>query len=162
MNGEEQMAASIADALGAMFRVSVISPGGAQSSFGVTSDHLTPMAEIPFPESPRSLRLEVDARALQDAHRTLHSLLAIGRLEPEPGAGPPIQLDRALDELLAVAEAEIGRPLPEMSRADRQRLVRFLDERGAFMLRKAVEQVADALGVSRFTVYNYLDSVRGN
>jgi len=161
VNGEERMAAGLASALGAMFRVSVISPGGAQSSFGLTSAHLTQMADIPFPESRRSLRLEVDARALQDAHRTLHSLLAIGRLEPE-GMGTPIQLDRALDELLTVAEAEIGRPLPEMSRADRQRLVRFLDERGAFMLRKAVEQVADALGVSRFTVYNYLDSVRGN
>ena len=34
--------------------------------------------------------------------------------------------------------------------------MRLLDERGAFRLRKAVEDVADALGVSRFTVYNYL------
>ena len=41
---------------------------------------------------------------------------------------------------------------------DKQRAVRLLDERGAFTLRKAVEDVADALGVSRFTVYNYLNS----
>ena len=37
----------------------------------------------------------------------------------------------------------------------------MLDERGAFTLRKAVEDVADALGVSRFTVYNYLNSTVG-
>ena len=34
--------------------------------------------------------------------------------------------------------------------------MRLLDERGAFMLRRAVEHVADAMGVSRITVYNYL------
>ena len=30
-------------------------------------------------------------------------------------------------------------------------------ERGAFILRRAVEDVADAMGVSRITVYNYLN-----
>jgi predicted transcriptional regulator YheO len=37
--------------------------------------------------------------------------------------------------------------------------VRLLDERGAFQLRKSIEDVADALGVSRITVYNYLNAV---
>jgi predicted transcriptional regulator YheO len=35
----------------------------------------------------------------------------------------------------------------------------MLDDLGAFTLRKGVEDVADALGVSRFTVYNYLHAV---
>jgi len=39
-----------------------------------------------------------------------------------------------------------------------QGTVRLLDERGAFQLRRSVEVVADALGVSRFTVYNYLNA----
>jgi len=33
----------------------------------------------------------------------------------------------------------------------------MLNEAGAFQLRKSVEQVAEVLGVSRFTVYNYLN-----
>ncbi len=37
--------------------------------------------------------------------------------------------------------------------------MRLLDERGAFTLRKSIEDVADALGVSRITVYNYLNAV---
>ncbi len=32
------------------------------------------------------------------------------------------------------------------------------DERGAFAYRRSVEDVADSLGVSRFTVYNYLNA----
>jgi HTH domain len=56
---------------------------------------------------------------------------------------------------------ELGAPLAALSREDKQRAVRLLDERGAFQLRKAVEDVADALGVSRFTVYNYLNAEGG-
>ena len=48
-----------------------------------------------------------------------------------------------------------------MTRAEKQQLVRYLDERGAFALRRSVESVAETLGVSRFTVYNYLDAARG-
>lgn len=64
----------------------------------------------------------------------------------------------ALERMIAAVEAELGGPLAELSREDKQRAVRLLDSRGAFQLRKAVEEVADALGVSRFTVYNYLNA----
>jgi hypothetical protein len=67
----------------------------------------------------------------------------------------------ALERLLAAVEAELGAPLAELSREDKQRAVRLLDARGAFQLRKSVEEVADALGVSRFTVYNYLNAGSG-
>jgi predicted transcriptional regulator YheO len=70
----------------------------------------------------------------------------------------PTELHGALDRLIAGVERELGAPLAALSREDKQRAVRLLDERGAFRLRKAVEDVADALGVSRFTVYNYLNS----
>ena len=46
-----------------------------------------------------------------------------------------------------------------LGREDKQRAVRLLDERGAFTLRRAVEDVADAMGVSRITVYNYLNAI---
>jgi len=63
-----------------------------------------------------------------------------------------------LDRLIGAVEAELGAPLAELSREDKQRAVRLLDERGAFQLRKSVEELADVLGVSRFTVYNYLNA----
>jgi hypothetical protein len=63
-----------------------------------------------------------------------------------------------LDRLVKGIEAELGSPLAELSREDKQRAVRMLDEQGAFRLRRAVEEVAEVLGVSRFTVYNYLNA----
>ncbi len=70
---------------------------------------------------------------------------------------PP--LHGALDRLIDTVEAELGSPLPMLSREDKQKAVRLLDERGAFILRRAVEDVADAMGVSRITVYNYLNAI---
>lgn len=70
---------------------------------------------------------------------------------------PP--LHGALDRLIDAVEAELGGRLPMLSREDKQRAVRLLDERGAFILRRAVEDVADAMGVSRITVYNYLNAI---
>ena len=71
------------------------------------------------------------------------------------------QLVGALDRLIDQVERELDSPLGELSREGKQLAVRMLDEGGAFTLRRAVDQVADALGVSRITVYNYLNLVRG-
>ena len=67
-------------------------------------------------------------------------------------------LHGALDRVIADVERQLGSPLEGLSREEKQRAVRMLDDRGAFTLRKSVEDVADALGVSRFTVYNYLNA----
>ena len=45
-------------------------------------------------------------------------------------------------------------------RQEKQRAVRLLEERGAFNYRKSAETVAEALGVTRFTIYNYLNRIR--
>ena len=74
------------------------------------------------------------------------------------GVRLPTELHGALERMIAAVERELGAPLAELSRVDKQRAVRLLDGRGAFTLRKAVEDVADSLGVSRFTVYNYLNA----
>ena len=67
---------------------------------------------------------------------------------------PGEELTNALDRIIRAVETELGGPLPDLPRAEKQRAVRLLEERGAFTMRKSVETVAKALGVSRFTVYN--------
>ncbi|WP_027946333.1 helix-turn-helix domain-containing protein [Amycolatopsis taiwanensis] len=62
-----------------------------------------------------------------------------------------------LDVLIREVEGQLGGPLSGLGRSDKQRAVRLLEERGAFEMRKAVVTVAEALGVTRFTVYNYLN-----
>lgn len=66
----------------------------------------------------------------------------------------------ALENLVARIEDELGAPLPELDRTGKQIAVRLLDERGAFLLRRSIEDIADLMGVSRITIYNYLNAIR--
>ncbi|MDT9682781.1 helix-turn-helix domain-containing protein [Streptomyces sp. TRM76323] len=67
------------------------------------------------------------------------------------------QLADSLEHILAALERRHGMPLAELDRKSKQEIVRGLEARGAFSVRHGVETVAGALGVSRFTVYNYLN-----
>lgn len=111
-----------------------------------------------LPGSDLALVVEVDRASLYRAARVLASLA-----DPE-GQGQRtegvIHVGDTLDYMIELAEERIGVPLQEMSRTQKQEVVRLLDEQGVFLIKKAVETVASRLGVSRFTVYNYLDQVQ--
>lgn len=69
-------------------------------------------------------------------------------------------LQEALTRMIDQVGAELGGTLAELSREGKQEAVRLLDERGAFLLRGAIEDVAAKMGVSRITIYNYLNATR--
>ncbi|HEY5784018.1 MAG TPA: helix-turn-helix domain-containing protein [Microlunatus sp.] len=85
------------------------------------------------------------------------ALVAGVRLTTDEEARPD---EGGLTGILADVQREFDAPLTELARPEKQRAVRLLEEAGAFSYRKSVESVAAALGVSRFTVYNYLNRDR--
>ncbi|CAM3732022.1 helix-turn-helix domain-containing protein [Tsukamurella ocularis] len=117
----------------------------------------------PLVEAVRELAVRLDAQIVgPDALRRGDVPLV---WEGETVAGvrlPPAEAPAGdLDALLASVADELGSPLAELGRGEKQRAVRLLEERGAFAYRKSAEAVAEALGVTRFTVYNYLNRIRG-
>jgi len=77
------------------------------------------------------------------------------------GAGDT-DLREALSKLVAQVEHELGGRLADLPRTGKQQAVRLLSERGAFAFRNSVDKVADAMGVSRVTLYNYLNATRAD
>jgi uncharacterized membrane-anchored protein len=75
------------------------------------------------------------------------------------GGYRPATLHGAVDRLVSNAERTLGVPVEQMTREQKQELVQRLERQGAFTVRHGVEDVADRLGVSRFTIYNYLNAV---
>lgn len=65
-----------------------------------------------------------------------------------------------LDDMIDEAVGAIGRPVASMTKADRIEVLRLLEGRGAFHIKRAAERVSARLGVSRVTTYGYLDEVR--
>ena len=67
--------------------------------------------------------------------------------------------DTGIGELFDAAMLRVGKPVREMTKADRLRVIEHLKGMDAFSYRRAVPYVASHLGVSRYTIYKYLDEV---
>ncbi len=65
----------------------------------------------------------------------------------------------AIDELFDSCLKVVNRPIESMKKAERLSLVRLLKEKGAFQMQRSVPYVAERLGVTKFTVYNYLNEL---
>ncbi len=70
-------------------------------------------------------------------------------------------LQNALIDMVRAAERDTGTAANEWDRAQKQAVVRTLHERGAFLLRGSVDDIAEIMGVSRITIYNYLNAIDG-
>lgn len=67
--------------------------------------------------------------------------------------------DTRISDLFQQCADHIGKPIREMNKSDRLRIVEMLSKQDAFSYRRAVPYVATQLGVSRYTIYKYLDEV---
>lgn len=67
-----------------------------------------------------------------------------------------------IDSLVNTAVETIGIQPQMMQTDDKIEFVKILDEKGVFLIKGAVDYVALILGVSKFSVYNYLNKVRAN
>jgi predicted transcriptional regulator YheO len=56
--------------------------------------------------------------------------------------------------------AEMGRTPSSMTREEKMEVVKRLEERGAFLVKRSAEQVAEALDLSRYTIFAYLKEIR--
>lgn len=75
--------------------------------------------------------------------------------EEEPGQDVLSIVDRLIENIVGSAAAG------SLKRKENLELIRFMDEKGIFLVKGAIDKVAASIGVSKVTVYSYLDQVRG-
>ena len=69
-------------------------------------------------------------------------------------------VDQVLENMMQNAISSIGKSIADMTRDDKIAVVAYLEAKGAFLIRYSVEHVAELLGMTKYTVYNYLDEIR--
>lgn len=69
-------------------------------------------------------------------------------------------IDTVIQAAVAEVEDTLGRPLARLSTAEWTEVFRQLDRRGVFQLKRGVPIVAQQLGLSRASVYNYIARIR--
>lgn len=62
-----------------------------------------------------------------------------------------------LDGILIKTQLEIGKEPEKMTREEKIEFVKGLNKRGAFLITKSGERVQEFLGISKYTLYKYLE-----
>ncbi len=62
-----------------------------------------------------------------------------------------------LDELINQSVRMINKPVSQMNRDDKIRALKYLHEAGAFLITKSGEKISKFFGISKYTLYNYID-----
>lgn len=69
-------------------------------------------------------------------------------------------VNQLLEHLLQEGQKKLGKPACIMDRQEKIEFLRYLDNKGAFLITKSGERVQEFLGISKYTLYNYLDLIR--
>jgi predicted transcriptional regulator YheO len=104
------------------------------------------------------LCINLDITPFLTFDRHLQGLLRPADEEP-PSQTFGGEVGEVLGQMLDDAIAAAGIPISLMQKTDRLRVVLTLEEKGAFLLRKAIPLVAERLGVSRHTIYSDLAEI---
>ena len=62
-----------------------------------------------------------------------------------------------LDELIQKSVALVGKPAAVMNKEDKVKAIQFLSQNGAFLITKSGDKVAKYFGISKYTLYSYID-----
>ncbi|MEA4941569.1 MAG: helix-turn-helix transcriptional regulator [Oscillibacter sp.] len=90
---------------------------------------------------------------VEDAVRSLTSVPGPQTAEPER----IVNINDLLDDLISQSVTLVGKPVALMNKDDKVKAIRFLNENGAFLVTKSGDKVAKYFGISKYTLYSYID-----
>lgn len=103
--------------------------------------------------------INYDISMLVAVDDTLHDFIGRDMSASEPEAISRNVAD-LLDELLEQSVRLVGKPTAIMSKDDKIRAIRFLNDNGAFLITRSGPKVCQYFGISTYTLYSYLDEIR--
>ena len=107
--------------------------------------------------------INYDITTLLAAETTIKGLMKIhhDEDEKEKSSDSPQKITHSVTELLDMlieqAIARIGKPVALMTKDDKVAVVQYLNNAGAFLITKSGDKVSSLLGISKFTLYSYMD-----
>ena len=102
------------------------------------------------------LSINLDISALLMAEQAIGGLI---RTEPDKKeqSVAVVNVSDLLDGLIEQSVALVGKPVALMNKDDKVRAIQFLSRHGAFLVTKSGDKIAKHFGISKYTLYSYID-----
>lgn len=108
-------------------------------------------------EAEGILAINYDITEFLMAERAIDSLLN-HKTAPESPERIPLNVNDLLDDLIEQSVAIVGKPIAMMSKDDKIEAIQFLNRAGAFLVTKSGDKVSKYFGISKYTLYSYIDA----
>lgn len=103
------------------------------------------------------LSINYDVSALTMIRQTIDAMLSThDQVQAEPER--IINVNNVLDELVEQSVALVGKPVALMNKDDKVKAIQFLNQNGAFLVTKSGDKIAKYFGISKYTLYSYIDA----
>ncbi|WP_276353222.1 helix-turn-helix transcriptional regulator [Cohnella caldifontis] len=106
-----------------------------------------------------ALCINFDITNLVVAEKTLQSLTT-SNMQPEVNESFVSNVNDLLDAIVQETQDIIGKPVAIMTKEDKMKFIQLLDQKGAFLIKKAGDKICGYLNISKYTLYNYLEEVK--
>ena len=107
------------------------------------------------------LGINFDISALVMAEQALNSLTLTMNHDQDTPARITHNVNDLLDDLINQSDKLVGKPVALMTKEDKVRAIRFLNDHGALLITKSGDKIANHFGISKYTLYSYLDVKKG-
>lgn len=105
------------------------------------------------------LSINYDITHLMVAENAIKSITQIDtdgrKKEPER---IPKNVNELLEELIEQSVQVVGKPVALMAKDDKIKAIQFLNDTGAFLITKSGDKISKYFGISKYTLYSYLDT----
>ena len=101
------------------------------------------------------LCINIDLTMLSMANSILEEMVNVHEEKDEESF--PQSVTDLEEKMIDRAVEKIGKPITLMDKNERMEFIRLLDDMGLFLIKGTVQNVAQLLDVSKFTIYNYLE-----
>lgn len=89
--------------------------------------------------------------------KQLQDFVKVEQEEEKESKYPYHDVNSMLDDLIKRAVKLVGRPVAYMTREDKIKAIQYLNEHGAFLITKSGDRISKYFGISKYTMYSYLD-----
>ena len=103
------------------------------------------------------LSINYDISALLMIETAIDGLIHTAAEESKEERITVLSVNDLLDDLIEQSVTLAGKPVALMNKDDKVRAIRFLNEHGAFLITKSGDKVAKYFGISKYTLYSYID-----
>lgn len=107
------------------------------------------------------LSINYDITEFLMAERAIDSLLN-HKVEQKQPDRIPQNVNDLLDDLIEQSVALVGKPVAMMNKDDKIEAIQFLNKTGAFLVTKSGDKVSKYFGISKYTLYSYIDAKKDN